>query len=65
MPGSTPEERITGRKKMTRQMIRPLNFWFRMTAMTKERIRVAITLMAMRLISSTSSRLKSGSVPKA
>ena len=53
MPGSTPEDRITGRKKMIRHRIRPLNFWFRITAITKLSTRVAIVLITIRLISST------------
>ena len=65
MPGSTPEERITGRKKITRQRVLPLKSWFRITAMTKLITRVAIVLIAMRPISLTSILEKSGSETKA
>ncbi len=53
MPGSTPEERMTGRKKIARARVLPLNFWLRMTAMTKESTSVATELISILGISST------------
>ena len=52
MPLRTPEDRMTGRKKITRATVLPLNCWFRMKAITKLRTSVAKELTSMRVISS-------------
>ena len=58
MPGSTPEDSITGRKNIARTSVRPLNFWFSSTATTKLSDSVASTFTAMRPISCTRYWLK-------
>ena len=56
--GSTPLDRMTGRKKIARQSVLPLKSWFRITAITKLSTRVAMVLTAIRPISSVRRVLK-------
>ena len=43
MDSMIPVERITGMKKIARKTARPAIFWFRRTAMNREKIRIAGT----------------------
>ena len=64
-PRITPEDRITGRKKIALTSALPLNSWFRISATKKLNTMIAKELVNILVNSSTSSLLKFGSTVSA